>query len=82
MQSAPKRLPNLPNFAQDQILVKMMQEGRNRGRRCRLESVLDILHSQALQMDVELLLLLLLRVWSPTTAVRCDCNTWRRFGSK
>lgn len=31
MQSAPKRPPNLPNFAQDQILVKMMQEGRNRG---------------------------------------------------
>jgi hypothetical protein len=28
------------------------------------------------------LLLLLLQVWSPTTAVRCDCNTWRRFGSK
>jgi hypothetical protein len=43
MQSAPKWPPNLPNFAQDQILVKMMQEGRNRGRRCRLESVLDIL---------------------------------------
>ncbi len=81
MQSAPKRPPNLSNFAQDQILVKMMQEGRNLGRRCRLESVLDLLHSQALQMDVELLLLLL-QVWSPTTAVRCDCNTWRRFGSK